>query len=443
MPHEPLQLLRRADGETPAPTARWLEAAALVLANRTSTPAARALQAWSCPGADIELWQAVLRAADGPLPQQTLASEAIGLRLAAYPPALRVELALRLAEAGIDAKAPEGIAVLLDMVEQAAPADEAKARLLFLRGRLAAARGDFAGARASWREALDLQGEGSLLATLALLESDLEHDELDEAWALSALERLAYDWRGHPAQLSIARLTAAVHERQGHVQQALRALEEVALGAQGQPSGRAAARLATDLMRRAYADAPSDLPIDQLAAFWRYEGFVPPGSEGEDVRLAFARALTAHGLPNSAVRLLEPLLRNAHGPLHDQVIDLLAEGYLATHQPAEALGLLRATAKETPAPRPAATCWQRAPSRRSGDLPRLRACCTATPTSRLRRFRRTTSGRRACGRRRARRIARCSKPRRASRILKVPTGSRPPRIWRTSRGCSSRRMAGR
>jgi hypothetical protein len=352
MPHEALQLLRRDDGETPAPAERWLEAAALVLANRTSPSAARALQAWSCPGADIELWQAVLRAADGPLPQQTLASEAIRLRLAAYPPALRVELALRLAEAGIDAKAPEAIAELLDMVEQAAPADEARARLLFLRGRLAAARGDFASARATWREALDLRGEGSLSATLALLELDLEHDELDEAWAFSALEQLAYDWRGHPAELSIARLTAAVHERQGHVQPALRALEAVALGAQGQPSGRAAARLATDLMRRAYADAPWDLPIDQLAVFWRYEGFVPPGWEGADIRLAFARVLTAHGLPNSAVRLLEPLLRNARGPLHDEVVDLLAEGYLATHQPAKALDLLRAAAKETSASRP-------------------------------------------------------------------------------------------
>jgi len=350
MPHEALRVLGTADREAPTPAARWLEATALVLADRTGAQAA--LQAWSCPGADIELWQAVLRAADGQIPQQTLASETIRLRLAAYPPALRVELALRLTEAGIDATAPEAIVQLLDMVEQAAPADEARARLLFLRGRLAAARGDFAGALASWREALRLQGEGSLRATLALLEWELEHGELDEAWALSALERLAYDWRGHPAQLSIARLTAAVHERQGHVPQALRALEEVALGAEGRPGGRAAARLATDLMRRSYADAPSDLPIDQLAMFWRYEGFVPPGSEGADVRLAFAKALTAHGLPNSAVGLLEPLLRHARGPVRDQVVDLLAEGYLATHQPASALDLLHAAAKATSAPKP-------------------------------------------------------------------------------------------
>jgi cellulose synthase operon protein C len=350
MPHEALRLLRTADRAAPTPTERWLEAVALVLADRTGTQAA--LQAWSCPGADIELWRAVLRAADGQIPGQTLASDAIRLRLAAYPPELRVELALRLAEAGIDAKASEAIARLLDMVEQAPPSEEARARLLFLRGRLAAARGDFAGARASWREALDLQGEGSLWATLALLESDLEHDELDEPWALSTLERLAYDWRGHAAQLSIGRLTAAIHERQGHVSQALRALEEVALGAEGRPSGRAAARLATDLMRRAYADAPSDLPIDQLAVLWRYEGFVPPGSEGADVRLAFAKALTAHGLPNSAVGLLEPLLRNTRGPVHDQVVDLLAEGYLATHQPASALDLLRAAAKDASAPKP-------------------------------------------------------------------------------------------
>jgi hypothetical protein len=352
MPHEALRLLRTSDRQAPTPTGRWLEAVALVLVDRTGALAGGALQASSCQGADVQLWQAVLRAADGPIPPQALESEAIPLRLAAYPPDLRVELALRLAEAGIDAKTPEAIARFLDMVEQAAPAEEARARLLFLRGRLAAARGDFTGARASWREALHLPGEGGLRATLALLGWNLEHDVLDEAEALSALERLAYDWRGHPAQLSIARLTAAIHERQGRVSLALRAIEEVALGAEGRPSGRAAARLATDLMRRSYADVPSALPIDQLAVFWRYEGFVPPGSEGADIRLAFARALIAHSLPSSAIGLLEPLARDARDPAHDQVIDLLAESYLAANQPARALDLLRAAADEAPASRP-------------------------------------------------------------------------------------------
>jgi hypothetical protein len=105
-------------------------------------------------------------------------------------------------------------------------------------------------------------------------------------------------------------------------------------------------------MRRTYADAPSALPVDQLEVFWRYEGFVPPGSEGADIRLAFAQALIAHSLPNSAIGLLEPLARDARGPVHDQVIDLLAESYLAANQPARALDLLRAAAKEAPASRP-------------------------------------------------------------------------------------------
>ena len=348
MPHEALQLLRTADGEALTPTQRWLEAIATVLADPTGAPTARALQDSGCRGPDIELWQAVLHAADGALPRQVLESDAIPLRLAAYPVDLRLELGLRLAGAGIDAKVtPAAIERLLDMVEQAAPADQARARLLFLRGRLAAARGDFAGARASWREALHLPGEGGLRATLAMLSSELEHDVLDEAGALSALERLAYDWRGHPAQLSIARLTAAIHERQGHIELALRAIEEVVLGAEGRPSGRAAARLATDLMRRTYADAPSTLPVDQLAAFWRYEGFVPPGPEGTDVRLAFAQALIAYGLPNPAIGLLEPLVRGARGPVQGQVVDLLAESYLAANQPARVLDLLRAAADES------------------------------------------------------------------------------------------------
>jgi hypothetical protein len=354
MPQEALGVLDMVDREGGGdPTPTWLEAAALVLADRASELPADALRSSSCESADALLWRAVVVAARGPVPKGLLNSDVIPLRLATYPPALRVELGLRLADAGIDALAPEAMAQLLDLVEAAAPAAEARARLLFLRGRLAAARGDFAGARTSWQGASNLPGEGGLRATLALLEGDLEHDRLDEAEALTALERLTYDWRGHPAQLDIARLTAAIYERRGRLADALGALEEVALGAAGRHNGRAAARLATDLMRRTYAaDAAAAPPADQLTAFWRYEGFVPPGPEGADVQLAFARTLIAQGLPGPAIRLLEPVASDAYGPLAGQAIDLLAEGYLAINQPSKTLDLLRTAAKGASEPNP-------------------------------------------------------------------------------------------
>jgi hypothetical protein len=86
--------------------------------------------------------------------------------------------------------------------------------------------------------------------------------------------------------------------------------------------------------------------------FWRYEGFVPPGAEGADVRLPFAQALMAHGLPSAAIGILEPLVRASRGAVHDQVIDLLAEGYLAANRPASALDLLHADAPAASASRP-------------------------------------------------------------------------------------------
>ena len=175
MPHEALRLLRTADQATPTPTGRWLEAAALVLANRAGAPAARGAAGLVLQG---RRHRAVAgRPACGRWADCRGRSWSTTRSRCAWSPILpdlRVELALRLAEAGIDAKAPEATARLLDLVEQAAPADDARARLLFLRGRLAAARGDFAGARASWREAVALPGEGGLRATLALLGSDLE-----------------------------------------------------------------------------------------------------------------------------------------------------------------------------------------------------------------------------------------------------------------------------
>jgi hypothetical protein len=242
---------------------------------------------------------------------------------------------------------PAALEQLLELVEGATATAEARARLLFLRGRLAAERGDFAGAKANWRAAAGLPGEGGVRATLALLEADFEAGELDEGAALFELERLAYDSRGDLLQLPIARLIAAVYEQQGLLVHALGALEEVALGAAGRANGRAAARLATDLIRRSYVDGSATLSTDRLAAFWRYEGFVPPGPEGTDIRLAFAQALIAYGLPGTASSVLEPIARNANEPLANQAIDLLVEAHIAARQPSKALDVLRTAARDT------------------------------------------------------------------------------------------------
>jgi hypothetical protein len=350
MPHEALAALRGA-AEDAAPTRIWLEAAALVLADRASELAPEALRDASCAGVDARLWRTIVLAAQGALPNGTFESPALARRLAEYPRDLRIELGLRLAEAALEAAASETVARLLDLVEAAAPADQAQARLLFLRGRLAAARGDFAAAEASWREAAALTGEGALRATLELVAAGLNDADLDVAGALAALERLAYDWRRHPLQLRIAQLTAAIHERRGEPVRALGVLEEVALHDAGRPNGRAAVLLANDLMRRTYGEAAEPVPVDQMSAFWRYEGFMPPGGEGAGVRLAFARALLAEGLPGPAIGLLEPLLGT--GDASADAIDLLAEGYLRANRPEQALGLLRDAAGNTAEARPA------------------------------------------------------------------------------------------
>ena len=354
MPHEALGVLGADDEEeVGAPSRLWLQAAALVLADRASDLAAGILEDASCEGIDARLWRLVVLAAQGRLPEAALEGSAIVLRLTEYPPDLRIELGLRLAETAIEAPAPEAMAQLLDLVEEAAPADEARARLLFLRGRLAAARGDFAGAEASWKAAAGLPGAGGLRATLALVAADLERGELDAVAALADLERLAYDWRRHPLQLWIAQLTAAVHEQRGDPASALGVLEEAALSEAGRPVGRAAVRLATDLMQRTYGEAAGDVPFDQMTAFWRYEGFVPPGAEGAGVRLAFARTLLAQGLPAPAIGLLEPLVGGADGAYADQAINLLAEAYLGADRPAQALDVLRTAAGRTAEPRTA------------------------------------------------------------------------------------------
>jgi hypothetical protein len=87
MPQEALAVLGKTDDEGPFEPARlWLQAAALVLADRSEELEAGALRHSTCKGGDVELWRAVMLAAEGSLPQRLLESDLLLSRLAEYPP---------------------------------------------------------------------------------------------------------------------------------------------------------------------------------------------------------------------------------------------------------------------------------------------------------------------------------------------------------------------
>jgi hypothetical protein len=342
MPQETLGLLRGLDAALlDRPDAVWLKAAALLLAGRADEIAPTGWRSRPCSGTDVAVWRAAIVAGlGGPVPQ-LLISEEIFERLGAYPAPLRIELSLRLAEAGVDARATEHAGRLLQIVESAEPQGRALARALFLKGRLATQRGDFAGAREHWQQAARLPGEYGTRAELALLRGALEEHQSVAEGTLPLLERLAFDWRGHDLQLEIARLAARLLEREGRPLVALRMLEGVALSASGKPDGRAAARLATNLLRRLYTDPATPPGPAQLSAFWRYEGFVPPGPDGADIRLEFARALVAHDLPGPAVDILQAPASGPPGVIAAEATTLLAKARLLLGQAQPALDLLR------------------------------------------------------------------------------------------------------
>ncbi|MGH6945643.1 MAG: hypothetical protein ACREH6_15680, partial [Geminicoccaceae bacterium] len=353
MPQEAIATLETMERSTATdPIAAWLQDAALLLADRVDEIASDAWQSPKCANADLALWRTAIAAARGTLQPSALKGKETAARLAAYPEPLRIELGLRLAEASLDANALDSAEPLLEMVSNARLGGELLARLLYAKGRLAAARGDFAGARRSWRQARKLPGEGGVRAMLALLQQNLTRGEPVEPAATMELARLAFDWRGHPLQLEIARLTAELFEKEGRPAEALGALEQVALLAPARPNARAAARLATNLLRSIYANREASVPTERLGIYWRFEGFVPPGLEGDDIRFGFARALMAHDLPGPAADLLEQVANRASGAQRAEVIDLLAEARIRSGEPAQALDLLQDAAHRLDEMRP-------------------------------------------------------------------------------------------
>jgi hypothetical protein len=353
MPEEALALLA---GLEPAvldrPDAAWLKAAALLLADREDEIETKDWQGSTCGGKDVLLWRAVIGAGLGGPSVDLLAREGILRRLTSYPTPLRIELGLRLAEAGLDARAVKDAERFLGVVEATGPGEQALARMLFLKGRLAALRGDFAGAHTHWRQAARLPGEHGVRAELALLRALLDAGKQVAGDRRRLLERFAFDWRGHDLQLEIARLAAWLYERQGQPVLALRMLEGVALSAPGRSHGGAAARLATNLLRRLYTDPATASGPAELSAFWRYEGFVPPGPDGADIRLAFARALVGHDLPGPAVDILKDLSSGPPVAIAAEATTLLAEAHLLLGQAQPALTILGSDAGRLREPQP-------------------------------------------------------------------------------------------
>lgn len=275
---------------------------ARVVDDRPPEPDGPLARAAGCPGGAVAMWRAAagLDAEDGPVDAETF--QAMRGALSETPTILRRLLGPRIGLALLDRGAVAEAEDIILLVERAAGDPGPEHRLL--RGRLAAAEGDWRTAEAIYRELIDENAVDAPEAMIRLVDSLL-------ARGAPVPEDLAFDLA-----------TAARENRGASVGSALRVAEVRAkAGSGGAPEALAIAAeriRATPSLAPQYEDAAraifEELRADALgpSRYARtaldYLDLVGEDAGGDPARIATARELTQIGLANGALEALAPPL---------------------------------------------------------------------------------------------------------------------------------------
>ena len=255
---------------------------------------------------DIALWRAIREATLQP--GSTAAATELADRLPlllAYPPPIRDRVMPLVAETLVAGGQPEAAAALLEGRKDDGSLDLA-------RGMLQQARGDTAGALATYDRAAQSRDQRShARAAVSAVELRLATGAITALEAADRLDKLLYAWRGGRDEQSLRERLAELRARTGAWRTALGLLREnEALF----PDDKAAlhAKL-TDMfavfLRGDAADALA--PMELVSLVDENADLLPDGPEGEALQARLADRLLALDLPQRAGPLLEKLMNAA------------------------------------------------------------------------------------------------------------------------------------
>ena len=313
-------------------------------------------EAGDCAREDLPLWRAAAAAAAGDAEGIWRNAARARAVLRDIPDPVRTQLALRIGEAaGNDAGTLRGMSAVLRNATITNPIDEA--RRLVLEARLARVLGSSTEELAILERAAVLPGIGGLQARLRLAILDAGRGTPGSAAAERRLTDFARTYRyeppGQEAAVALAERRLARNDYAG----ALAAADDGLMARSGDSQ---AAGIATRILRRLLLPPPGPAlppPPQRLALFWRYEGYVVPGTPGDDIRLGAARLMLAQHLPDAARDLLQEL--SPASAASEPGLLLRAAAAARTGTPQAALAMLAGVPDSDEARRVAATALAR------------------------------------------------------------------------------------
>lgn len=309
----------------------------------------------ACERRDAALWRALAAAAshDPASVARDAAAAAAGLR--GLPELILERLALRIADATDDPAAMRAVAAALRNTNDGDPTDSAARQ--YLLARIARADRDEAAERVALQAAAaDPVAMPGLFARARLAELAPPNDLRSE----SELADVARVYRDDVFGQDVAAFLAERRLQQGDYAASLAMVETSVAPDGARRTESRGAVLAAHVLRLLLADPPPEKApgaAERAALFLRYQGYVPPGAQGDDIRLAAARLMLALGMPATALDTLR--LLSADGATAPQAVQMRARAEARAGDPQAALRMLQHLAPDMDVHRTAAEALAR------------------------------------------------------------------------------------
>ena len=264
-----------------------------------------------------------------------------------HPPVWRARFQLALAEAALELNDHASAEAAANAATGQAPEQQLRLKARLVLARIAAARGDSAGALTMLDElARSSDEEVSVRASVEAIRIRRATGVIRAVDAIEPLEALRFRWRGDSTELAVVGMLGDVYSELGRWREALATMR---IAADRFPMDPAARQLRADmatLFERLFLDGEADQlePIQALGLFYEFSDLTPVGPNGDRIVRLLAGRLVHVDLLEQAAQLLEHQVNERlQGVSRAQVAGDLAAIYLMDHKPDQALVALSTT----------------------------------------------------------------------------------------------------
>lgn len=257
---------------------------------------------------EATFWRALLAVDKGDTVQASRVLRHLGSVIRSYPNALKIPLAMMVAEAAITVGDTQQASHYLELLSVEKPTPAQKAQIAYLEGRLMERSGDFDGAIGKWEEAeRGPDRRARVKSAVARTELLLKLDKIGQAEAIDAYEKLRFAWRGDDFEFALLRRLGRLYLDGGDYRNGLRTLRQAATYFREHKDAAVVTQEMTDAFAKLFLENGADAlpPVSAIALYEEFKELTPAGAKGDEMIRKLADRLVAVDLLDRGAELLQ------------------------------------------------------------------------------------------------------------------------------------------